>query len=123
LDKNVEGVSIIKILFFIIRMKVPDTNDVVIIEKVVKYPFIKQFVNSMSQINAQDHVSNPLDLKTLIVFFQIYINSVKKLKDNCIDLTENNIYQSMENEYQIWLSDSSNYLENSNKKSLQLTLI
>lgn len=88
-----------------------------VIEKKVKYPFIKQFVNSMGLINAQDHVSNELDLKTLIVFFQIYVNSVKKLKYKGIDLTENNIYQAMESEYQIWLSDSINYLENTTSTS------
>lgn len=83
------------------------------ITKSIKYPFIQRFVSAMSNIEAQDHVTNDLDLKTLLVFFQIYIVSCKKLKSQQIPLSDENVYQMMESQFELWRSDSQNYLENS----------
>ena len=85
----------------------------------IKYPFIHNFVDAMSQINAHEHVTNQMDLKTLLVFFQIYIISCQKLNTMKIPVTNENLYRMMECEFDLWRLDSRNYMENNiNYKNL-----
>ena len=72
-----------------------------------KYPFIETFVNSMNNIQAHDFVSSDLDLKSLLVFFQIYIYVCRMLKKEKIQLSPENITKYMEVEYEIWILDPS----------------
>ena len=83
------------------------------IQKCQKYPFLNTFVKAMASINAAEYVtSSSMDLKTLLVFFEIYIESCNKVKGNGLPLDEDNILEFMTNEYEIWRLDSINYTAN-----------
>ena len=61
-----------------------------------KYPFIDQFVKSMENINGSEYVTGEeTDLKSLLIFFKLYITTCRELKQQNILLCHDNISKLM----------------------------
>ena len=66
-----------------------------------KYPYISRFVDAMQSINAHEFVtSNDLDLKSLFIFFKLYVNTCRTLKLEGVDVSKENIDIAMQIEYE-----------------------
>lgn len=65
-----------------------------------KYPFIGKFVDAMEIINAPEYVtSSETDLKSLLIFFKLYVSMCRKLKSNGFELSKANIQSAMDQEF------------------------
>lgn len=83
------------------EIKIYFMNSVVTCKK--KYPFISQFVQAMEDINAHNYVSeSDSELKSLLVFFKLYVVSCRKLKMLQRKLSNDDIEVQMSREYDEW---------------------
>jgi hypothetical protein len=64
-----------------------------------KYPFIRDFVISMSYIKAEEKVTNEMDLKSLLLFTRLYTRVIKHMNDNGIECTIENTERVMTEMY------------------------
>jgi hypothetical protein len=64
-----------------------------------KYPFIRDFVISMSHIKAEEKVTNEMDLKSLLLFTRLYTRVIKHMNDNGIECTIENTERVMTEMY------------------------
>lgn len=68
----------------------------------LKYPFISSFVDAMEIINAAEYVaSSETDLKSLLVFFKLYVQVCRQLKKQGFELTNENIKTTMDCEFEL----------------------
>lgn len=64
-----------------------------------KYPFIRDFVISMSHIKAEEKVTNEMDLKSLLLFTRLYTRVIKYMNENGVECTIENTEKIMTDMY------------------------
>ncbi len=64
-----------------------------------KYPFIRDFVISMSHIKAEEKVTKDMDLKSLLLFTKLYTRVIKQMNDSGIECTIENTERIMTEMY------------------------
>lgn len=67
------------------------------LKSVNKYPYISRFVDAMENINAHEYVtSTETDFKSLFIFFKLYVDTCRVLKENNTELSKENIDDFMQ---------------------------
>jgi hypothetical protein len=92
------NIYLLKINLLLYTMSVTTTTTTVLPNK---YPFIQKFVDAMESVNAHEYVtSNETDLKSLFVFFKLYVNVCRNMKTEGVPLTNENIGVYMTHEFE-----------------------